>query len=417
MPSNRHDNEDGHSTSSSTRSPDNWRSNQSTVPGTPLVRTSFFLQRSPVATQQQGRYFLRSSPPRVATAEIVTAAVSNTASAASTAAAVSSTAASDAASISAAAGIAALSRVASQGMAAAVRGRVRGNRSRVSGSAAVARGGGAAPVNRGGTKNYSDQEVEYMLQCIRCVLPLGHEMWDRVAELHGVHWPMQGRTAESLKRKFQTLANQQPGTGNPNIPPLVAKAKEIREAINVSAGVNDADVSEFFEDPDGGLLDGDEEDEVILEAPPAAADVADAEAVPTVITAVARRQSTSSGPGSIATSVGTSKARTKQNQLVGAIEASNEVTSSAFATFLQQRQMAEEFEWRQRRYEREEERIRREEERNRREEERARREEELHEMRRKESRQQEQMGMVFQAAMAGIMAFWANKKPNGDSSA
>jgi hypothetical protein len=41
---------------------------------------------------------------------------------------------------------------------------------------------------------------------------------------------------ESLKRKFQTLANQQPGTGNPNIPPLVAKAKEIREAINISAG-------------------------------------------------------------------------------------------------------------------------------------------------------------------------------------
>jgi hypothetical protein len=399
MPRNRHDNEDGNSTSSSTCSPDNWRSNQSTVPGTPVVRTSFFLQRSPVATQQQGRYFLRSSPPRVATAEIVTAAVSNTASAASTAAAVSSTAPSDAASISAAVGIAALSRVASQGMAAAVRGRGRGNRSRVSGSAAVARGGGAGAVNRGGPKNYSDQEVEYMLQCIRCVLPLGHEMWDRVAELHGVHWPMQGRTAESLKRKFQTLANQQPGTGNPNIPPLVAKAKEIREAINVSAGVTDADVSEFFDEPDGGLLEYDEEEEVILEAPPAAAEVADAEAVPTVITAVARRQSTSSGPGSIATSVGSSKARTKQNQLVGAIEASNEVTSSAFATFLQQHQMAEEFEWRQRRYEREEERIRQEEERSRREEERARREEELHEMRRKESRQQEQMGMVFQAVV------------------
>jgi len=204
MPSNRHDNEDGNSTSSSTCSPDNWRSNQSTVPGTPVVRTSFFLQRSPVATQQQGRYFLRSSPPRVATAEIVTAAVSNTASAASTAATVSSTAAaavsstapSDAASISAAVGIAALSRVASQGMAAAVRGRGRGNRSRVSGSAAVARGGGAGAVNRGGMKNYSDQEVEYMLQCIRCVLPLGHEMWDRVAELHGA-WNRQSKHPSS----------------------------------------------------------------------------------------------------------------------------------------------------------------------------------------------------------------------------
>jgi hypothetical protein len=126
MPPNRHDNEDGHSSSSSTRSPDNWRSNQSTVPGTPVVRTYFFLQRSPVTVQQQGRYFLRSSPPRVATAEIVTAAVSNTASAASTAAAVSSNAAGDAASATAAAGIAALSRVAvveSQGVAVAGRGR------------------------------------------------------------------------------------------------------------------------------------------------------------------------------------------------------------------------------------------------------------------------------------------------------
>jgi len=255
-----------------------------------------------------------------------------------------------------------------------------------------------------------------MLKCIRCVLPLGHEMWERVAELHGVHWPMQARMAESLKRKFHSLANQQPGTGNPNIPPLVAKAKEIREAINVSAGVTDVDVTDFFEDQDGGLLDDFEEEDVVVEVPPAAAEGDVAKAVPTVIMAVARRQSTSSGPGSIAMSLATSKARTKQNQLVGAIEASNEVTSSAFATFLQQHQMAEEFEWHQRCLEREEERFRREEERARREEERARREEELHEMRRKESRQQEQMSIAFQAAMAGIMAFWATKKPDNDTS-
>jgi hypothetical protein len=127
-----------------------------------------------------------------------------------------------------------------------------------------------------------------MLKCIHCVLPLGHETWEQVAELHGVHWPMQARTVESIKWKFHSLANQQPGTGNPNIPPLVAKAKEIREAINVSAGVTDADVSEFFVDQDGGLLDDDEEEEVVVEVPPAAAEVDVAEAVPTIITAVAR---------------------------------------------------------------------------------------------------------------------------------
>jgi len=170
MPRNRHDNEDGNSTSSSTRSPKNWRSNQLTVPGAPLVWTSFFLQWSPVAVQQQGRYFLRSSPPRVQVTEIVTAAVSNTANAASisaiasaTAAAVSSTAAADAALATAAAGIAALSRVAvaeSHGIAAVGRGRGRGGQSRtgaVVGSAAVARGGGTTGINRGRVKNYLDQ--------------------------------------------------------------------------------------------------------------------------------------------------------------------------------------------------------------------------------------------------------------------
>jgi hypothetical protein len=76
---------------------------------------------------------------------------------------------------------------------------------------------------------------------------------------------------------------------------------------------------------------------------------------------------------------------------------------------LQQHQLAEEFEWRQRRLEREEERIRQAEE-------RARQEEELHEMRRKESRQQERISMAFQAAMARIMAFWATKTPDNDTS-
>jgi hypothetical protein len=76
--------------------------------------------------------------------------------------------------------------------------------------------------------------------------------------------------------------------------------------------------------------------------------------------------------------------------------------------------MAEEFEWRQRRLDREEERARREEERARREEERARHEEELHEMRRKESRQQEQLSMVMQMAFTGMMVYLGAKKPPHD---
>jgi uncharacterized protein (DUF2336 family) len=94
--------------------------------------------------------------------------------------------------------------------------------------------------------------------------------------------------------------------------------------------------------------------------------------------------------------VATSKARTQQNKLVGAIESNADATSAAFASFMQQRQIAEDIEWRQRRLEREEER--------------ARREEELHEMRRKESRQQEQMSMAFQLALTGLMAYLGMKR-------
>jgi hypothetical protein len=46
------------------------------------------------------------------------------------------------------------------------------------------------------------------------------------------------------------MANQQPGTGDPTMPPMVALTKRIREAINIKVGVADADVSDFFEDGD-----------------------------------------------------------------------------------------------------------------------------------------------------------------------
>lgn len=111
--------------------------------------------------------------------------------------------------------------------------------------------------------------------------------------------------------------------------------------------------------------------------------------------------------GSIAPLIQSSKACTQCNQLVTAIELSSSSISNAFEALLQQRQLAEDLEWRQRRLEREDEWIRWGEE-------RQRREEELHEMRWKESRQQEQLLMVFQMAITGMMTYWGAKKPPHD---
>jgi hypothetical protein len=83
-----------------------------------------------------------------------------------------------------------------------------------------------------------------------------------------------------------------------------------------------------------------------------------------------------------------------------AIETATPSNNNAFAAFLQQRQMSEEFELRQRHLEREEAR--------------ARHEEELHKMRRKESKQEEQRNMLFQLAITGMMAYFGVHKERKD---
>ncbi len=73
------------------------------------------------------------------------------------------------------------------------------------------------------------------------------------------------QTADSMKQKFSALANQQPGTGNPNTPPLVLRAKKIKEAIKVKAGMSEADVNDLFEEEDGGDIE-DPDEEVVADA-------------------------------------------------------------------------------------------------------------------------------------------------------
>jgi len=293
-------------------------------------------------------------------------------------------------------GVAARGRVAvGRGVGVAARGRVPG----------VTR---QSSNPRSGVINYSSEECTALLQCIQAVLPIGNEQWQMVAELHGNQYSHCNRTAESIRRKFSALANVQPGSGNPTVPPLILRAKQIREAINFKAGVTDADVSDFFDDAqdvDDNPLEG--AVDVVAAVEEETAEPVDVPAIITAATATAATNATagnataggraSTNSSTIAPSVASSKARTKHNQLISAIESSSDSTSNAFSTFLQQRQMAEEFEWRQRRLEREEER--------------ARREEELHEMRRKESRQQEQFSMLMQMAVTGMMTYLGAKKP------
>jgi hypothetical protein len=97
-------------------------------------------------------------------------------------------------------------------------------------------------------RNYSAAEVDSLLLTIKAVSPIGNEHWEVVAELHSNRYAVCSWTSESIKRKFSSLASTQPSSGNPTMPPAVALAKEIREAISHRAGITDADLSDFFEE-------------------------------------------------------------------------------------------------------------------------------------------------------------------------
>jgi hypothetical protein len=244
-----------------------------------------------------------------------------------------------------------------------------------------------------------------------------------VAELHSNRYAVCGRTAEFIKRKFSSLASTQPSSGNPTIPPAVAIAKEIREAISHRAGITDADLSDVLEleeeEEEEGVNNNLPPQEITVSTNPPAAIITQPEQpealnnqqqLGTAATTRERRASAASS-GHLSTlasvSVAQNRARTRQNVISSAIDSATTANNSVFSTFLQQKQMQEEFELRQRRIEREEAR--------------ARREEELFELRRKERRQEEQRNrleeqrnMMFQLAMTGIMAYFGLKKDNDD---
>jgi hypothetical protein len=99
--------------------------------------------------------------------------------------------------------------------------------------------------------------------------------------------------------------------------------------------------------------------------------------------------------------------------ITSAILQSSNQTRTLFEQYILSKQMAEEYKWKQHKmvwifleqqcWEEHEE-------------DRKRREEELHEMKLKESRQQQQMNNLLQFAMAGMMAFVRAKFPQNDDS-
>jgi hypothetical protein len=122
-----------------------------------------------------------------------------------------------------------------------------------------------ATKGRGGFK-FTTQELESLLDVIKDIIPIGNPDWEKVWNMHMVRYPKKERTAESLRRKFQELAKNNP-TGDPNCPPHVCHAKRIYQLIIKATDGSDGESGDDDDvgDDDDNVGDNDKEDEGDLE--------------------------------------------------------------------------------------------------------------------------------------------------------
>ena len=91
-----------------------------------------------------------------------------------------------------------------------------------------------------------------MLEAIDDIVPIGNPDWERVWDRHNTRYPQKDRTAESLRRKFQTLVKKKMKTGDPNCPPHIRSAKRIYRKIGeaTDGSTGGSDLEDDLEDDD-----------------------------------------------------------------------------------------------------------------------------------------------------------------------
>eukprot|EP00742_Colponemidia_sp_Colp-10_P002849 GILJ01003043.1.p2 GENE.GILJ01003043.1~~GILJ01003043.1.p2 ORF type:complete len:369 (-),score=42.61 GILJ01003043.1:1531-2637(-) len=94
-----------------------------------------------------------------------------------------------------------------------------------------------------GAKTWTNSMVEALLDAIDMKKPIGPEQWQDVHRLYSNTSSDTTRTVESLRRKWNQLCGTKKKTGDPDCPPLVARAKRLFWKINgvVSAEVMGGD--------------------------------------------------------------------------------------------------------------------------------------------------------------------------------
>ncbi|ETV65045.1 hypothetical protein H257_18171 [Aphanomyces astaci] len=92
---------------------------------------------------------------------------------------------------------------------------------------------GAKMATKRSAPHWGDDDVDIMLDCVQSLLPLGQHGWAKVAQLFNANQSVVfARDWEACKRKFTFLKAHKKPTGDPNYPPLVARAKRLQRELD-----------------------------------------------------------------------------------------------------------------------------------------------------------------------------------------
>jgi hypothetical protein len=80
-------------------------------------------------------------------------------------------------------------------------------------------------------QGFSQNELTSLLDLVERHLPISARDWEVIATSHLVYYPDRKRTAESCQRKFNSLCNTKPRTGETQQHPTVEQAKAIGTAL------------------------------------------------------------------------------------------------------------------------------------------------------------------------------------------
>ncbi|VEU37542.1 unnamed protein product [Pseudo-nitzschia multistriata] len=102
---------------------------------------------------------------------------------------------------------------------------------------------------RTGTVNYSEEELEDLMEVIVEELPIDSEQWNTVVARHAVKYPFD-RSKKSIRNKYNAIKKKRSSTGNPNMPRYVMLARRAHYLIgrkaNLGTGEEDFDMKKGF---------------------------------------------------------------------------------------------------------------------------------------------------------------------------